>query len=46
MDRKGIDVSVISVTPVVFFYWLDADAGLAAARLMNDGIARMAAARA
>ena len=45
MDRKGIDVSVVSVTPVVFFYWLDADAGLAAARLMNDGIARMVAAR-
>jgi aminocarboxymuconate-semialdehyde decarboxylase len=45
MDRKGIDISVISVTPVVFFYWLDADAGLAAARLMNDGIARMAARR-
>jgi aminocarboxymuconate-semialdehyde decarboxylase len=43
MDRKGVDVSVISVTPVVFFYWLDADAALAAARLMNDGIARMAA---
>jgi aminocarboxymuconate-semialdehyde decarboxylase len=43
MDRRGIDVSVISVTPVVFFYWLDADAGLAAARLMNDGIARMVA---
>jgi len=45
MDRKGIDVSVISVTPVVFFYWLDAEAGLAAARLMNDGIARMVARR-
>lgn len=45
MDRKGIDVSVISVTPVVFFYWLDPEAGLAAARLMNDGIARMAARR-
>jgi len=45
MDRKGIDVSVISVTPVVFFYWLPADAGLAAARIMNDGIARMAAKR-
>ena len=45
MDRKGIDISVISVTPVVFFYWLDADAGLAAAHLLNDGIARMVAAR-
>jgi len=43
MDRKGIDVSVISVTPLVFFYWLDADAGLAASRIMNDGVARMAA---
>lgn len=45
MDRKGIDVSVISVTPVVFFYWLDADAGIKASRIMNDGIARMAARR-
>jgi aminocarboxymuconate-semialdehyde decarboxylase len=43
MDRKGIDISVISVTPVVFFYWLEPDAGLAAARIMNDGVARMAA---
>lgn len=45
MDRKGIDISVLSVTPVVFFYWLSAEAGLAAARIMNDGIARMVAAR-
>ena len=45
MDRKGIDVSVISVTPVVFFYWLAADAGIKASRIMNDGIARMAARR-
>lgn len=43
MDRKGIDVSVISVTPVAFFYWLAPEAGLAAARIMNDGIARMTA---
>jgi aminocarboxymuconate-semialdehyde decarboxylase len=45
MDRKGIDITVISVTPVVFFYWLAADAGLAACRVMNDGIARMALSR-
>jgi aminocarboxymuconate-semialdehyde decarboxylase len=45
MDRRGIDVSVISIVPVVFFYWLDASAGADLARLMNDGIARMAAAR-
>jgi aminocarboxymuconate-semialdehyde decarboxylase len=45
MDRRGIDISVISVSPVVFFYWLAADAGLKAARILNDGIARMVAAR-
>jgi aminocarboxymuconate-semialdehyde decarboxylase len=44
MDRKGIDISVISVTPVVFFYWLDGEEGLSAARLLNDGIAQMVAA--
>jgi len=41
MDRKGLDVSMISAAPIVFFYWLDADAGLEAARLVNDGIANM-----
>jgi len=45
MDRRGIDISAISISPVVFFYWLEPDAGLAAARLMNDGIARMVQAR-
>jgi aminocarboxymuconate-semialdehyde decarboxylase len=45
MDRKGIDISVLSVTPVVFFYWLDADKGLDAARVLNDGIAAMVASR-
>jgi len=45
MDRKGIDISLLSVTPVVFFYRLSTDAGLAASKVMNDGIARMAAAR-
>lgn len=45
MNRKGIDISVISVSPVVFFYWLGVEAGLAASRLLNDGIARMVAAR-
>ncbi len=44
MDRKGIDVSFISPAPMVFFYWLDADTALAASRLINDGIAKMAAA--
>ena len=44
MERKGVDVSFISPAPMVFFYWLDADAALEASRLINDGIAKMAAA--
>jgi aminocarboxymuconate-semialdehyde decarboxylase len=45
MDRKGIDISVLSVTPVVFFYWLSAETGLAAAKVLNDGIAEMVSVR-
>lgn len=45
MDRKGLDVSFISPAPMVFFYWLDADTALEASRVINDGIASMAAAR-
>ena len=43
MDRAGMDVAVISVGPPIYFYWLKPDAGLEAARLANDGIARMVA---
>lgn len=43
MDRVGMDVSVISVGPPIYFYGLPADAGLEAARLANDGIAAMVA---
>jgi hypothetical protein len=25
MDRKGLDISVISPTPMIYFYWLDID---------------------
>lgn len=45
MDRKGLDISIISAAPTVFCYWLNADAGLEASRIINDGIARMVAAR-
>lgn len=45
MDRKRIDVSVISPGPQVFFHDLPADDGLRAARLVNEGIAAMVAAR-
>ena len=43
MDRMRIDISVLSVAPPTYFYELDAEAGLAAARLSNDGIAQMVA---
>ena len=41
MDRKGIDVSVISPAPPMFYYWADVDVAMQAARLVNDGIADM-----
>ena len=44
MDRKGLDVSMISPAPIAYFYWLAADAGLEAAQIVNDGIANMASA--
>ena len=43
MDRVGLDISVLSVGPPIYFYNLSAEAGLAAAKLSNDGIAQMVA---
>jgi aminocarboxymuconate-semialdehyde decarboxylase len=44
MDRKGLDVSVISPGPQSFFYNLrDADLALKTAKLVNDGLASMVA---
>src|ERR1044072_7113736 len=43
MDRKGIEISVISPGPQVFFYNLKEEQGLEAARLVNDGLAAMVA---
>ena len=43
MDRKGIEISVISPGPQVFFYGLPENQGIEAARLVNDGVAAMAA---
>ncbi|WP_142850841.1 amidohydrolase family protein [Telmatospirillum sp. J64-1] len=45
MDRKGIDVSVISPAPPMFYYWADADLALKVAGLVNDGVADMVAAK-
>lgn len=43
MDRKDIDISVISPAPPMFYYWADADLALKVARLVNDGVADMVA---
>ena len=43
MDRVGMDVSVISPAPPIYFYWLKPEAGAEIVRLANDGIAQMVA---
>ena len=45
MDRKGIDISVISPAPPMFYYWAGVDLAVKAAQLVNDGIADMVAAK-
>lgn len=45
MDRKGIDVSVISPAPPMFYYWADVELAARVARLVNDGVAEMVAAK-
>lgn len=44
MDRKGIDISVVSPAPPMFFYWAGPDVAAEAARLVNDSTAAMVAA--
>jgi aminocarboxymuconate-semialdehyde decarboxylase len=44
MDRKGIDIAVISPAPPMFFYWADVELASKAARLVNDGVAEIVAA--
>jgi aminocarboxymuconate-semialdehyde decarboxylase len=44
MDRKGIDLSVISPAPPMFFYWAGPEVAAEAARVVNDGTAAMVAA--
>ncbi len=43
MDRLGINVSVLSLTPTLFFYWIEGDAAEDFCRLANDSVARLAA---
>lgn len=44
MDRKGIDLSVVSPAPPMFYYWAQRDLAAEAARLVNDGVATFVAA--
>jgi aminocarboxymuconate-semialdehyde decarboxylase len=44
MDRRGLDVSVVSPAPPMFQYRADAELAQRTARLINDGIAEMVAA--
>ena len=44
MDRKGLDISVLSPPPPLFYYWTEAWLGIQIARLVNDGIAEFVAA--
>lgn len=43
MDAAGISLAVLSCSPTLFLYWTDAATAADAARLVNDGIADMAA---
>jgi len=45
MDRRGIDIAAISTAPTMYYYWSDAKTAASAARIINDGIAEMVAAR-
>lgn len=39
MDRMGVDVAVVSLSPTLLMYWVAAEAAVDHARLVNDGIA-------
>ncbi|MDB6002650.1 MAG: hypothetical protein JWP52_4349 [Rhizobacter sp.] len=45
MDGAGIDVAVISPAPPIFGYWTPEADAARIARIVNDGIAKMASAR-
>ena len=41
MERKGVDISMISPGPQTFCYWLGEEDAVRNARLVNEGVARM-----
>ena len=44
LDAKGIDAAVLSVSPTMFYYEVDAAAGEQMARAVNEGLAAMSGA--
>jgi aminocarboxymuconate-semialdehyde decarboxylase len=44
MDRLGIDAALLSLTPTLFFYWLDAAAAGDFCRQANDSLSNLVAA--
>ena len=44
MDARGVDVSIVSISPSLFFYWLEPRETARVCRALNDAGARMAAA--
>lgn len=45
MDRKRLDISVLSPAPPTFTYWAERDLAVEVTRLVNDGVAAMVAER-
>jgi aminocarboxymuconate-semialdehyde decarboxylase len=43
MDKRGIDVSVMSLSPTLFYYWMSAADGRAFARMANEALAQTVA---
>ncbi len=42
MDQLGIDVTVLSIAPPLFFYWLDADLAREFSQMANEALASLA----
>lgn len=44
LEQRELEAAVVSVSPTLFYYHVDAEAGEAMARAVNDGLAEMASA--